>query len=326
MKLRTIGSTGILALGLFAAPLPAEAQQAGKMARIGFLRHSHGPNARDEAFQKALRELGWVEGKNITIEYRWTGGKGDLLDALAQELVRLKVDLIVASTGGRVQAAMRATKTIPIVMAVAADAVENGYIDSLARPGGNVTGMSEQYAATNMKLLEVLHETLPKVTRVAFLWDPTSRVYIRTFKKAQAVAPALGLMIQSLALRNAEELESLLEGAVQEQAGALVVMGRMYANLGPRIAEFAAKNRMPVFSVHIPSVKKFGLLAYAYDGTDMFRRSATYVDKILRGAKPEDLPVQRPVKFDLVVNLKTAKQLGITIPPNVLYRATKVIK
>ncbi len=167
---------------------------------------------------------------------------------------------------------------------------------------------------------------MPKVTRVAFLWDPTSRTYIRTFKKAQAVAPALGLMIQSLALRNAEELESLLEGAVQEQAGALVVMGRMYADLGPRIAEFAAKNRMPVFSVHIPSVKKFGLLAYAHDGTDMFRRAATYVDKILRGAKPEDLPVQRPVKFDLVVNLKTAKQIGVTIPPEVLYRATEVIK
>ncbi len=326
MKLRTIGLIGILALTFLSVLLPTEAQQAGKMARIGYLRHSRGPNARDEAFQKALRELGWVEGKNITIEYRWTAGKGDLLDALAQELVRLKVDLIVASTGGRVQAAMRATKTIPIVMAVAADAVENGYIDSLARPGGNVTGMSEQYAATNMKLLEVLHETLPKVTRVAFLWDPTSRTYKRTFKKAQAVAPALGLMIQSLALRNAEELESLLEGAVQEQAGALVVMGRMYANLGPRIAEFAAKNRMPVFSVHIPSVTKFGLLAYAFDGTDMFRRAATYVDKILRGAKPSDLPVQRPVKFNLVVNLKTAKQIGVTIPPEVLYRADKVIK
>jgi len=327
MRLRTIGLIGILALTFLSVRLPAEAQQAGKMARIGYLRHSHGPNARDEAFQKALRELGWVEGKNITIEYRWTAGKkGDLLDALAQELVSLKVDLIVVSTGGRVRAAMRATRTIPIVMAVAADAVENGYIASLARPGGNVTGMSEGYAEIHTKLLEVLHETLPKVTRVAFLWDPASRVYIRTFKKAQAVAPALGLMIQSLALRNAEELESLLEGAVQEKAGALVVMGRIYANLGPRIAEFAAKNRMPVFSVHIPSVTKFGMLAYAYDGTDMFRRAATYVDKILRGAKPEDLPVQRPVKFDLVVNLKTAKQIGVTIPPEVLYRADKVIK
>ncbi len=231
-----------------------------------------------------------------------------------------------ASTGRRVRAAMRATRTIPIVMAVAADAVENGIIASLSQPGGNVTGMSEGYAEVHTKLLEVLHETLPKVTRVAFLWDPTSRTYTRTFKKAQAVAPALGLMIQSLALRNAEELESLLEGAVQEKAGALVVMGKMYANLGPRIAEFAAKNRMPVFSVHIPSVTKFGLLAYAFDGTDMFRRAATYVDKILRGAKPEDLPVQRPVKFVLVVNLKTAKQIGVTIPPEVLYRADKVIK
>ena len=151
MRLRTIGLIGILALTFLSVRLPAEAQQVGKMARIGFLRHSHGPNARDEAFQKALRELGWVEGKNITIEYRWTAGKGVLLNALAQELVHLKVDLIVASTGRRVRAAMRATRTIPIVMAVAADAVEGGLIDSLARPGGNVTGMSEGYAAINMK-------------------------------------------------------------------------------------------------------------------------------------------------------------------------------
>ena len=327
MKLRTIGLISTLALGLLAGPLPAEAQQAGKMPRIGFLSFRASPSGSDKAFRQALRDLGWIEGQNIAIEYRWrAAGKPGHYHAKAEELVRLNVDLIVTTGRAATQAAKNATKTIPIVMAVGADAVEHGLVASLARPGGNVTGMSEGYAEVHTKLLEVLHETLPKVTRVAFLWDPTSRTYKRTFKKAQAVAPALGLMIQSLALRNAEELESLLEGAVQEQAGALVVMGRMYANLGPRIAEFAAKNRMPVFSVHIPSVKKFGLLAYAHDGTDMFRRAATYVDKILRGAKPEDLPVQLPVKFELVVNLKTAKQLGVTIPPEVLYRADKVIK
>lgn len=259
--------------------------------------------------------------------------KGAHLSALAEELVRLKVGVIVVSTGGRVRAAMNATTTIPIVMTVAADAVENGYIASLARPGGNVTGLSEQYAETNTKLLEVLHETLPKVKRVAVLWNSAFATYERTFRKAQAVAPALGLTIQSLDLRHTdkrkrvEELESVLDAAVQKRAGALVVMGRMYTTFGPRIAEFATKHRMPVFSISVPSVEKhFGLLAYGWDGNDMFRRAATYVDKILKGAKPADLPVERPVKFNLVVNMKTAKRLGITIPPSIRYRADKVIE
>ncbi len=212
-------------------------------------------------------------------------------------------------------------------MVVAADAVENGLVASLARPGGNVTGMTEQYSEINIKLLELLHETLPKVTRVGFLWTSPSRVYGRTFRAAQAVAPALGLTIQSLALRHPKEIDSVLEAAAQEQAGALLVMGRVYITFGRRIAEFAAKNRVPVFSVAPRAVKEhFGLLSYSPYFIDMFRRAATYVDKILKGTKPADLPVQQPVKFILVVNLKTAKQLGITIPPEVLYQATKVIK
>ena len=327
MRLRTIGLFVILALGLLAGPLPAQAQQAGKVYRIGYLHFRAGPNATDEAFLQGLRDLGWIEGLNIAIEYRWTARKWDRLPALIEGLLRLKVDLIVTKTRRIAQAAKNATTTIPIGMATGSDAVENGLVASLARPGGNITGMSEQYSDMHTKLLELLHETLPQVTRVGFLWAPNSPVYVRTFRKAQAVAPALGLTIQSIALRHPEEIDSVLEAAAQERAGSLLVMGRLYITYGRRIAEFAAKNQMPVFSIRSPSVEKhFGLVAYAPDWSDMFRRAATYVDKILKGAKPADLPVQRPVKYNLLVNLKTAKQLGITIPPNVLYQATKVIK
>ncbi len=204
---------------------------------------------------------------------------------------------------------------------------ENGFVASLVRPGANVTGGSWQYSVVHTKLLEVLHETLPNVTRVAFLWEPDRPVYARTYKKAQAVAPGLGLAIQSLALRRPDEIESMLEKAVQQRAGALVVMGRMYTTFGREIAKFAAKNRMPVFSISTANVKKhFGLLGYAPYFPDMYRRAATYVDRILKGVNPADLPVERPTKFDLVVNMKTAEALGITIPSSILYRADKVIK
>ncbi len=329
MKFRTIGFISSLVLGVLAGQLPAEAQQTEKMPRIGYLSFDAGPGVRDEAFFQGLRDLGWVEGKNIAIEYRWAAFKRDHIPTLAKELVRLKVDLIVVASGRVVRPIKKATSTIPIVMRYAADAVENGHVASLARPGGNVTGLSEQYAGVNTKLLEVLHETLPKVTRVAFLWYPV-RTYARTFKGLQAMAPALGLTIQSLEMRDREapeELESLLETAVQERAGALLVVGGIYNPFGPQIAAFATKNRIPVFAISPSAVEKhFGLLAYAPDWVDMSRRAAWYVDKILKGAKPADLPVQQPITYNLVVNLKTAKQLGITIPPDVLFRADRVIK
>ena len=336
MRLRTVALVVTIALGLLAWPLSVEAQKAGKVYRIGYLdatSPSTNPD-RVEAFRQGLRELGYVEGQNIAIEYRWAAGRIDRLSALAEELVRLKVDLIVTAIVPAVQAAMNATTTIPIVMGVAADAVENGLVASLARPGGNVTGMSEELAGVHTKLLELLHETLPKVTRVAVLWNPKSSAYTRAFRAIQAVAPAMGLTIQSLDfdhIRKAElrpeKLESVLEAAAQERAGALLVTGSTYSRFGQQIAEFSAKNRVPVFSLSYGSVEKhFGLLAYAPDWREMGRRAAIYVDKILKGAKPWDLPVQRPTKFRLVVNLKTAKQLGITIPPNILYQATKVIK
>ena len=327
MRLRTIGLISTLTLGLLVGPMPAEAQQAGKTSLIGYLSNKAGPSARTEVFLQALRHLGWVEGNNIAFVYRWrAAGKRGRYAAKAEELVRLKVDLIVTEGRATAQAAKNATKTIPIVMAVAGDAVEHGLVTSLARPGGNVTGMSEGFADLHTKLLEVLHETLPKVTRVAFLWNDTP-VYARSLRAVQAVAPALGFAIQSLEFRPGEEIESVLEAALQERAGALMVVTGMYRSSGRQIAEFAAKNRMPAFSTSRSSVGRyFGLIGYGPHWPDMYRRSATYVDKILKGAKPADLPVQRPVKFSLVVNLKTAKQLGITIPPEVLYRATKVIK
>ncbi len=313
----------------------AEAQQAGKIPRIGYLNRGAGPGEASEAFLNGLRDLGWIEGKNIAIEYRWAEYKMDRLPALAEELVRLKVDLIVTATQRVSRAAKNAMGAIPIVMMYAADVVENGLVRSLTRPGGNITGLFEQYSEVNTKLLEVLHDTLPKVTRVAYLWDPDSRTYTRTFRAAQVVAPGLGLTLQSLELRHkgrsmkksAEVLESRLATAVQQRAGALVVLSRIYRTFGGRIAEFTIKNRVPVFSVSRGSVRRHsGLLAYGPDWSDMSRRAAPYVDKILKGAKPGDLPVERQRKFNRVVNLKTAKQIGITIPPTVMYQATRVIK
>jgi putative ABC transport system substrate-binding protein len=324
---------GFLATLLIALSGFAHAQQARKIPVIGYLDFGAAID-RDEAFFQGLRDFGWIEGQNIAVEHRFAEGRIDRFPALATELVGMKVDLIVTRTASAVQAAKRATTTIPIVMVRAADAVENKLVASLARPGGNVTGMSEDHAGIHTKLLELLHETLPQVKRVAVLWNPASSTYTRSFRAAQAVAPAFGLTIQSLEydhLLKPElrpvKLESVLEAAAQERAGALVVMPAMYVILGRPIAAFAAKNRMPVFSTQPHAVEKhFGLLAYAWGTTDMSRRAATYVDKILKGAKPADLPVERPRKFELIVNLKTAKQIGLTIPPDVLARADRVIK
>jgi ABC-type uncharacterized transport system substrate-binding protein len=319
---------------LFALALSVDAQQLRTVRLIGYLDYGAAID-RDEAFFQALRDLGWIEGQNIAIEYGWAEGRIDRLPALAKELVARKLDLIVARAGSAIQAAKSATTTIPIVMVRGADAVENGLIASLARPGGNVTGMSEDHADLHTKLLELLHETLPQAKRVAVLWNPASSTYTRSFRAAQSVAPRLGLRIQSLEFNHFLEaelrpgkLEGLLETAAKERADALVVMPAMYTILGPRIAQFAIKNRMPVFSISTQNAVKthFGLLAYTYSTDDMSRRAATYVDKILKGARPGDLPVERPRKFELIVNLKTAKQIGLTIPPNVLARADKVIK
>jgi putative ABC transport system substrate-binding protein len=316
-------------LAIFLAlSVPAVGQQAANMPRLGYLHFRAGPSATDEAFFQGLRDLGWIEGQNIAIEYRWAGGKQERYRALAEELLGLKVDLIVTATRSVTQATKNATSTIPIVMASAPDAVENGLVASLAHPGGNVTGMSEQYAEISTKLLELLHETLPNVTRVAYLGEnPTSPAHVRIVRALQAATPYMGLTIQSLIARKPQELDSLWKAASQERTGAMMVAGTTYGHMGQPIARWAAKNRVPVFTLNWPFVEKyFGLLGYGPDWDDMYRRAATHVDKILKGRKPADLPVQRPVKYVLIANLKTAKQLGLTIPPNVLVRANQVIR
>jgi putative ABC transport system substrate-binding protein len=246
---------------------------------------------------------------------------------LAEELVRLQVDLIVAGGGNVVQAVQDATTTIPIVMPLAADVVETGLVASLARPGGNITGQSDSAIKLDGKLLELLKETLPQVTRVAILWKASVPYLVRRFRATQDAAQALGCTIQSLALRHPDELDRVLEAAAQERAEALVVWGIIYSPFGPRIATFAATHRVSVVSNNGAAVEQhFGLMAYAVNSLDMHRRVASYVDKIFKGAQPGDLPIERPDKFDLVINLKTAEALGITIPPTIRYQATKVIR
>jgi ABC-type uncharacterized transport system substrate-binding protein len=318
----------ILAVIILSGAHLAKAQETAKVPRIGYLHFQAGPNDSSKAFVEGLRDLGWIEGKNIAIEYRWGAGKRERYPALAKELVQLNVDIIASAIRATTEAAKKATSTIPIVMLVVPDAVENRLVASLAHPGGNVTGMSHQWSEINAKLLELLHETLPKVTRVAFLGGyATAPVYIRTLKELEVIASPLRLTIQQLAARNAEELKSALDAAGRDGAGALLVVNTAYSRWKGPIAEFAAKNRLPVFAANESLVEKhFGLLAYGPDWTDMHRRAATYVDKILRGAKPADLPVERPSKFDLLINLKTAKKLDITIPPEVLFQANQLIR
>ena len=333
MRISPIGFIMALTFSALASSLQADAQPAGKIRRIGFLTLNAPPEssadsaARVAAFRQGLREFGWIEGQNIAIEYRWAAGRSDRLSALAEELVRLQVDLIVVGGNPVVKAAKQATTTIPIVMTLAADVVETGLVASLAQPGGNITGRSDSAIELDGKLLELLKETLPQVTRVAIPWDSSDPYSVRRFTAAQDAARALGLTLQSLAMQHPDELERVLEAAVQERADALVVWGVMYNPFGPRIAVFAATHRVPVFSGNAAAVEQhFGLLAYNVNLIDTHRSVASYVDRILKGAQPSDLPIERPQHIDLVINLKTAEALGITIPPTILFQATRVIR
>jgi len=328
----------VLVALLFAVSFHAKAQQPKKMPRIGYLSLAAKPSerensldylfiARDEAFKQRMTDLGWVEGQNIAIEYRWAANKADHLSSLAEELVRTKVDIIVASATPAVNAAKNATKTIPIVMA-AADPVGSGFVASLARPGGNITGVSLIMPELAGKRIELLREILPKLSRVAFLAygpGPAQQLFV---KEAQDATERLGMKFQPVVIGGPEEIEDAFSAMIRERVGALMVLPLFVGTLGQggRIAELAIKNRLPTISDGFRFAEAGGLIYYGPDQLAMVRRVATYVDKILRGTKPAELPVEQPSKFEFVINLKTAKQIGVTIPQSVLFRADKVIK
>ena len=313
---------------LLALPFLARAQQAKKVPRIGCLvggsRSSQ--SAREDAFRQGLRELGYVEGQNIIVEYRFAEGKLDKLPELATELAISKVDVIVAQAPAAVRAAKNATSTIPIVMAHGGDPVAQGFVASLARPGGNVTGLSNFSAELSGKRLELLKEAFPKVSRVAVIWNPDAPGPVLAFKELEIAAKALKVQLQSLQVRGPNDFEGAFQAA-RKRAGSLVVIQDVVTvTYLKRIVDLAAKNRVPAIYMEKEFTEAGGLMSYGPSQPDMFRRAATYVDKILRGTKPADLPVEQPTKFELVINLKAAKQIGLTIPPNVLARADKVIK
>jgi putative ABC transport system substrate-binding protein len=310
----------------------AEAQQPKKVPRIGYLapRSQAAESTRAEAIRLALRELGYIDGQNVAFEYRYGEGKRDRYPKLAAELVRLKVDLIVTAGGDLVVAAAKnATQTIPIVMAGGGiDPVEAGFVESLARPGGNVTGLTNLLAQLGGKRLELLKETIPKLVRVAVLYDPATPLAVVTVKKAlPAAARGQGLTIQPWEVRAADEFERVFAAPSKERPDGLYVPAGPLVNSNlKRIASLALKSRLPSTYDNREAVDAGGLMYYGADQADSYRRIAIYVDKILKGAKPADLPVEQPTKFEFIINLKTAKQIGLTIPPNVLARADRVIR
>jgi putative ABC transport system substrate-binding protein len=306
----------------------AEAQQSIKVPKVGFLVVPSRSFFADrmESFRQGLHSLGYVEGKNIVIEYRYAEGNQGRLPDLAAELVSLRVDVIVA-TGAGVLAAKNATQTIPIVFAAVQDPVASGLVDSLAKPGGNVTGLSILAPELSGRRLELLKEVVPKITRVAFLWGSSTQGALVTKKETQTAAKALGLQFQSLEVRDSKDFDTVFEAATKDRAQALLTSPSSFINTHQaRIIEFAMKNRLPAMYAESEFVDAGGLMSYAPNYADLFRRAATDVDKILKGAKPADLPVEQPTKFEFIINLKAAKQIGLTIPPNVLARADKVIK
>jgi ABC-type uncharacterized transport system substrate-binding protein len=308
----------------------AQAQQPTKIPRIGSLGGaSPSANANgNEALRQGLRELGYVEGKNIIIEWRSAEGKLDRLPALADELVRLKADVIVTSGGQATRAAKEATKTIPIVMAQVSDPVGSGFVASLARPGGNITGLSTVAPELGGKRLELLKETVPKLSRVAVLGTSTSIGNVPQLREVDLAAGALGVKLQYLDVLASKDIETAFRTAAKERSDAVLmnVSGALMSFQRKEIAELAVKNRLPVTYHRREYVEAGGLMSYGVNQDDLDRRAATYVDKILKGAKPADLPVEQPIKFEFVINLKAAKQIGLTIPPNVLARADRVIR
>jgi ABC-type uncharacterized transport system substrate-binding protein len=307
----------------------AQAQPQAKIAKIGYLsfRSASDPTARNETLQRELRALGYVEGKNIAFEYRYADNKFDRFPALADDLVRLKVDVIVTPGTPATLAAKNATRTIPIVFTGVADPVPTGLVDSLARPGGNITGFTEISEVLAGKRLELLKETVSKLSRVAVLWNPQNPGNAQQWKESQLPARELGLQLHSMEVSSADKFEAAFKEATKARSAAVAVAQDSLANSNLKlIADFAIKNRLPAIYTRGEFVDNGGLMSYGADREEPYRRVAVMVDKILKGTKPADIPVEQPMKFELVMNLKTAKTLGLTIPPIVLMRVTRAVK
>jgi putative ABC transport system substrate-binding protein len=330
-KLKTQNSKLALAAGalFFALAATAQAQQPAKIARIGYLARNPvaTTRARNDAFLQGLRELGYVEGKNIVIEWRSAEAEFDRLPALAAELVRRKVDVIVSAASSTTRAAKKATADIPIVMAYDLDPIGNGFVASLARPGGNITGLSSIAPEISGKQLELLKEIVPKLSRVAVFGESDNPGNAKRLKEVEHTAAGLGAHLQYLNIATGKDIAAAFQAARKERAAAVLVLGGpVLGNHRDTLADLAVKSRLPAAYSREEYVDAGGLMTYGPSVTDLFRRAAYYVDKILKGAKPADLPVEQPTKFELVIDLKAAKQIGLTIPPNVLARADRVIK
>ena len=306
----------------------ANAQQPKKLARVCYLGNTVTATAEMiKPFQQRLREIGYVEGQTLTIDYRYWEGKVERLQNLAAEFVRLNCDVIVTQGTEAAEAAKNATKTIPVVMAFGADAVKRGIVADLARPGANITGLTNIGAELYGKRLELLKETVPKSARVAFLWSPSNPAAEDELKEIETVARFLKVGIQSLEVKGPDDIEGVFQAATKKRAQALLLgSGGFFGAHRKRIVDLAAKNRLPAMYGNVQFVEQGGLMSYGEDRSEMFRRAAEIVDKILKGTKPADIPVERPMKFDLVINLKAAKRIGFTVPPNVLVRATRIIR
>jgi ABC-type uncharacterized transport system substrate-binding protein len=327
---RTVTGLALCAM-LFALCSFVYAQQPAKVPRIGYLDTSGDPSApspRLEAFQQGLRDLGYIEGKNILAEYRYGEGKVDRSPSLVAELVQLKVDILVVSTLPAIRAAQQATKTIPIVMVTTQDPVATGLIDSLARPGGNMTGLATLGRELSGKRLELFKETVPRLSRVGVLWDENAAGPKIGFKEYESAARALKIQLHSLEVRGPNsDFEGVSQAAAKGRVNALITISNpLLTRSAKRIADLAIKNRLPSMHERAEYVQAGGLVSYSTNDLEPYRRVAYFVDRILKGTKPADLPVEQPTKFEFVINLKTAKQIGVTIPPNVLARADRVIR
>jgi len=305
----------------------AEAQQPRKVPRVGLLAGGHGFGSAGDAFRRSLRELGWVEGQNMAIESRLAEVSLDRLPQLAAELARLNVAAIVADGDPAIRAAKQTTRTIPIVLIAVGDPVREGFVASLARPGGNITGLTSISEELSGKRLELLKEAFPKVSRVAVILNPANASNLLEFREMEVAARTLGLKLQSLEVRGLADFQGAFARAAKDRASALIlVRDPLIDSEHFRILDFTVDKRVPSMHGEEQFVEAGGLMSYGPSRVDLFRRAATYVDKILKGVKPADLPVEQPKKFELIINLKAAKQIGLTIPPNVLARADRVIR